>query len=122
VAGGLRPAQHSDRGNTFENRFGVWTGCGYPRSGETIGPAWLRGITIRGNEFRHGPDGWSVRVNHLADGTITGNRMPVTAVHPVGARGATRGVRVSDNFYGVRRGPLPLVEPGASGVEVGEFS
>jgi hypothetical protein len=119
---GFAPRNILIEGNTFENRFGVWTGCGYPRSGETIGPAWLRGITIRGNEFRHGPDGWSVRVNHLADGTITGNRMPVTAVHPVGARGATRGVRVSDNFYGVRRGPLPLVEPGASGVEVGEFS
>jgi hypothetical protein len=105
--------------NVFENRYGIWTGCGYPKHG-TFGPAWLRGITIRNNEFRHNKSGWSLGLNHLRQGEVTGNIMPTS--RPIEIHGQTRGVSIAGNFYTVSPPPAPHIEPGASGVEVAEHN
>jgi hypothetical protein len=101
---GYAPRNILIENNVFENRFGIWTGCGYPKHGE-FGPAWLRGITIRHNEFRHDHTGWAVTLSRVRESEVTGNTAP-----SVPSIASTSGLlsAASDEASGLRSRKSPL--------------
>jgi len=61
---GFAPHNLLIRGNVFDNRFGVYSACGYPvpQTAE-LRPPWIHHIDLVDNQFNPGPEGWAVQTN-----------------------------------------------------------